>query len=120
MPTVEVAIILTRGVLMPFDKLRIAAMTAEDEEYIDIETIAERFGVTKRTVERLIENFKKKLKKSRWRRGRKIAYLWSDVLKCARIHTKIETEGTPSGAIKRAYTKQRIRELEAEVERLTG
>jgi hypothetical protein len=104
---------------MPYNKLRLAAMMATDEEYIDTETIAERCEVHKRTIERLFEVFAKKLKKSRRRSGRKIVYLWSDVLHCAKIHKGIESEGTPSVAIKRAYTKQRIKELEAEVERLT-
>jgi transposase-like protein len=103
---------------MPFNKLSLAEMTAECEEYVDIGTIAERLGVHNRTVERLIEEFRKKLK--RWRRrGRTIEYLWADVLECAKVHMKIENDGTPSVAIKRTYTKQRIKELESEVERLT-
>lgn len=103
---------------MPFDKLKLAAMTVTDEEHVSIEEIAERLDVHLRTVERLIEKHRKKLKN--WRRqGHKKLYLWSDVLKCAKIHKEIECDDTPSVAVKRAYTRQRIKELEAEVERLT-
>ena len=104
---------------MPFDIESLSAMTAEGEEYLDIDSIAKRLGVSSRTVERVIERFARKLKKSKRRQSRKILYRWSDVLKCAKIHTEIESENVPSGAIKRAYTKQRVKELEAEVERLT-
>jgi len=103
---------------MPFNKLKLAEMTAESEEYLDIGSIAKRLEVVNRTIERLIEKFAKKLKKSRRRQGRKILYLWSDVLQCAKIHTRVEIESIPSVAIKKAYTKQRVRELQAEVERL--
>ena len=103
---------------MPYNKLSLAEMMAESEEYLDIGNIAERLGVVNRTIERLIEVFAKKLKKSRRRQGHKIVYQWADVLECAKVHMKIESEGTPSAAITRAYTKQRIKELEAEVERL--
>ena len=104
---------------MPFEKLSLAAMTATSDEYVCTEGIAERFDVSKRTIERLIERFAKKLRKSRRRRGRTIEYLWSDVLQCAKTYTGIiEKENVPSVAIKKAYTKQRVKELEAEVERL--
>ena len=102
---------------MPFDEVKLAAMTAKSEEYVGKEEIAEQFGVTKRTVERLIEKFSKRLKKSRRRQGRRIEYRWADVLRCARIHTGIERESVPSVTIRTAYTKQRVKELEAEVER---
>ena len=105
---------------MPYNKTRLAEMTATSEEYVDIDGIAERLDVVNRTVERLVERYAKKLKKSRKRHGRKILYLWSDILKYVKIHTGIEREGIPSVAIKRAYTKQRVKELEAEVERLRG
>jgi len=90
---------------MPYNKLSLAEMMAESEEYLDIGSIAERLGVVNRTIERLFEVFAKKLKKSRRRSGRNFVYLWSDVLQCAKIHTRIESEATPSVAIKRAYTK---------------
>ena len=103
---------------MPYNKTKLAEMTATNEEYIDIDGIAERLDVVNRTVERLIERYAKKLKKSRKRSGRKILYLWSEILKYAKIYNKVEKEDIPSVAIKRAYTKQRVQELEAEVERL--
>ena len=103
---------------MPFDKLSLAAMTATDEEFIDKVEIANRLAVTERTVERLIEKFRRKLRKHSRRQGRKIAYLWSDVLKYAKIYAGIERENVPSAAIMRAYSKQRIKELESEIERL--
>ena len=103
---------------MPYSKVKLAEMTATGEEYIDIDGIAERFGVVPRTVERLIEVYAKKLKKSRKRQGRKILYKWADLLKYAKIYNKVENDDTPSVAIKRAYTKQRVKELEAENERL--
>ena len=93
-------------------------MTVEDEEYLDTGSLAERLEVCSRTIERLIDDYAKKLKRSRRRQGHKIVYLWSEVLHCAKLHTGIETENAPSVAVKRAYTKQRIKELEAEVERL--
>jgi DNA-binding transcriptional ArsR family regulator len=94
-------------------------MKTEVEEFVDIDTIAERFGVHHRTIERLIEEYARKLKKSRRRQGRKILYRWADILKVAKHHTGVEKEHIPSRAIKRAYTKQRIKELEAEVALLT-
>jgi len=103
---------------MPFNKVKLAAMTTTSEEYISKEEIAERFDVTKRTVERLVEVFAKKLKKSKQRQGRKILYLWADILQCAKTHIGIVKEDIPSVAIERAYTKQRVIELEAEVRRL--
>ena len=103
---------------MPYDKLKLAEMTATNEEYIDKSEIAERLGVTKRTVERLIEEYARKLRKSRRRQGRKMIYLWADILRYAKIHTGIEKENIPSPSIKKAYTKQRIQELEAENKRL--
>ena len=103
---------------MPFNKLKLAEMTADSEEYLDIDSIAERLEVVNRTIERLIEVFAKKLKKSKRRSGHKILYLWSDILQCAKIHMKIEREGTPSVAITRPYMEQRVKELEAEIERL--
>ena len=103
---------------MSYNKSRLAAMTAESEEFISKDEIARRFGVTKRTVERLIERYARKLKKSRRRQGRKILYLWAKVLWCAKLYTKIEKENIPSPSIKREFTKQRVRELEAENERL--
>ena len=103
---------------MPYNKLKLAAMTATENEYIDKETIAERLGVTLRTVERLLEEYARELKKSRCRHGRKMKYLWADVLRHAKFHTGIEKENNPSVTIKRAYTKQRVQELEAEVARL--
>jgi len=74
---------------MPFNKEKLAEMTAESEEYLDIGSIAERLGVVNRTIERLIEEYAKKLKKSKRRRGRKVLYLWADILWCAKVHTKI-------------------------------
>ena len=117
MSIVEVANILQEENFMPFNKLKLVAMTTTDEEYLCLDEIAERCEVHKRTVERVIEKFRKKLKHWR-RRGKTKEYLWSDVLKYAKIHAGIEKENVPSGAIQRAYTKQRINELEAEVERL--
>jgi hypothetical protein len=105
---------------MPYNKLELAAMTATSDELLDIEGIAKRLEVDNRTVERLIEKYAKKLKKSRWRRGRKIMYQWADILRCAKLHTGIEKEDAPSVAIMRAFTKQRVKELEAEVERLNN
>jgi len=104
---------------MPFNKLSVAAMTAESVEYLDLDNLAERLEVSNRTIERLIKVFAKKLKKNRRRRGRTMEYLWSDILKCAKLYLGIETESTPSIAVKRGYTKQRVKELEAEVDRLT-
>ena len=104
---------------MPFDIESLSAMTAEGEEYLDIDSIVKRLGVSSRTIERVIEKFARKLKKSRRWRGRKFEYIWSDVLKYAKIHTGIESENVPSDAIERTYTKQRVKELEAEVKRLT-
>ena len=103
---------------MPYNKEKLATMTATCEEYVDIDEIAERLEVVNRTVERLIERYAKKLMKSRKRQSRKILHLWADILKYAKIHTGIDREGIPSVAIKRAYTKQRIKELELENERL--
>jgi transposase-like protein len=103
---------------MPYNKSSLAAMTATSEEYIDIEDAVQRLKVSKRTVERLVEEYAKKLKKSRRSHGRKILYQWADVLQCAKIHTGIEKENVPSVAIRRAYTKQYAKELEAENERL--
>ena len=100
---------------MPFDKLKLSTMTAS-EEYVSIDEIAIRLGVTERTVERLTERFRKKLKASRRKRGRKIEYRWSDVLRCAKIYTGIEA--VLSGASRTAHAKQRVQELEAEIERL--
>jgi len=104
---------------MPFDKLSLAGMTAVNEEYLDIGSIAERFTVHNRTIKRLIEEFAKKLKRHRRRRGREFLYLWSDILKCAKIHLGIEQDEVPSVTIKKAFTKQRVKELEAVVERLS-
>jgi len=73
---------------MPFNKLKLSEMTAVNEEYLDIGCIAERCEVSNRTIERLIEEFTKNLKKSRRRSGRKILYLWVDILWCAKVHTK--------------------------------
>ena len=103
---------------MPYNKLKLAEMTAESEEYLDIDSIAERLEVVNRTIERLIEVYAKKLKKSKRRSGHKILYQWADILKCAKIHKGIEGEGVPARAIEKAYTKQRVKELEAEIERL--
>ena len=103
---------------MPFDEEKLATLTATSEEHLDKEEIAERLGVTIRTVERLIEAFAKPLKRNRRRKSRKWLYLWADVLYCARIHTGLEKEYVPSAAIRKAYTKQRAHELEAEIERL--
>ena len=103
---------------MPFDPTKLAAMTAESEEYLDLDNLAERLGVSSRTVERLVEAFSKKLKRSRRRRGHRMFYLWSEVLHCAKLHTGVETENAPSVTIRKRYTKQRIKELEAELERL--
>ena len=103
---------------MPYNKSSLAEMTVSDE-FLDKEELAERLAVDKRTVERLIKKYAKKLKKSKRRRGRKIEYLWSDILMCARLHTGIEKKIIPSVSIERAYTKQRVKELEAEIERLT-
>ena len=103
---------------MPYDKMKLAEMTATGEEYIGYDDIAKRLGVVNRTVERLIEVYAKKLKESRRWQGRKILYLWTDILKYAKIHNKIEKEDIPSVAIKRAFTKQRGKELETEVKRL--
>lgn len=103
---------------MPFDRASLAAMVVEDDEYVNKEQIAERLGVTPRTVERLIEANTKTLKKYRRRKGRKVIYLWSEVLRCAKIHVGIEKVNGPSLSMKRACTKQRILELEDEVKRL--
>ena len=102
---------------MPYNKLKIAAMTATSEEFIDKNEIAKRLELHKRTVERLIERYQKRLK-NRQRRSRKIVYLWADILKCAKIYLGIKKENIPSVAIKKAFTKQRIKELELENERL--
>jgi hypothetical protein len=67
-------------------------MSATNDELIDIESIAERFRVDKRTVERLIEKYAKKLTKNRRSQSRKILYRWADVLMCAKIHTGVEVE----------------------------
>jgi len=99
---------------MKLNKEKLAAMTATSEELVDKTEIAERFGVSKRTVERLIEANARILRKSRRRQGRKMMYPWSDVLKCARIHTGIEQESISSTAIKKAYTKQQVRMSKAE------
>jgi uncharacterized protein YceH (UPF0502 family) len=104
--------------IMPYNELELSAMTATCEEYIDIGDVAMRLHVDKRTAERLIEEYAKKLKKSRKWQGRKFLYLWADVLHCAKIHVGIENEGVPSASNTKAYMKQRIEELEAEVERL--
>ena len=101
---------------MPFDKLKLSAMTVENEEFVDKKEIAERLGVTIRTFERLTERFRKKLKNSRRRCGRKIVYRWADVLQCVKIHIGIEK--VPTVAVRTACTKQRVQELEMEVERL--
>jgi hypothetical protein len=45
-----------------------------------------------------------------------LEYLWADVLKYAKIHIGVEIENVPSVAIKRACMKQRVKELETEVE----
>lgn len=77
---------------MPYNKLSLSEITVESEEYLDIDSIAERLEVSNRTIERLIEEFAKKLKKSRRRRGRKIVYLWTDVLESAKVHTKTDNK----------------------------
>ena len=77
---------------MPYNKLSLSEITVENEEYLDIDSIAERLEVSNRTIERLIEEFAKKLKKSRRRRGRKIVYLWTDVLESAKVHTKTDNK----------------------------
>ena len=73
---------------MPYNKSKLAEMTAEREEYLDIGSIAERLEVSQREIERLIEEFSKILKKSRRRSGRKFLYLWADILWYAKAHTK--------------------------------
>lgn len=103
---------------MPFDKTSLVTMTAEEGEFVNKEQIAERFGVTLRTIERLIEANAKTLGKRLQREGRKKKYLWSDVLQCARIHVGIGKKNGPSVSMKREYTKQRVLELEAEIEQL--
>lgn len=102
---------------MPYNELKLAELTTTCEEYIDKDEIAKRLGVVKRTVERLIEAYRKKLKHWR-RRGKVLEYLWSDILKCAKIHKGIENENVPSVAIKRACMKQRIKDHVAEAVRL--
>jgi len=103
---------------MPFNKPHLAAMTVTSEEYIDKDEIAKRLNVVGRTVERLIERYKKRLTKNGRRSGRKNLYLWADILKYAKDYIGIEKENVPSGAIKKAYTKQRLKELEEENARL--
>ena len=103
---------------MPYNRVKLAEMTATNEEYVDIGEIARRLGVVNRTVERLIERYARRLKKSRKRQGRKILYIWADILKCAKIYNRIEREDVPSVAIKRAYTRQMVQKLEADVKRL--
>jgi len=97
-------------VSMPYNKVKLAEMTATIEEYIDIDEIARRLEVTKRTVERLTERYAKKLKKSRKRKGRKIQYLWSDILKYAKVYTGLEKENISAIRNKRQDTKERLKE----------
>lgn len=101
---------------MGFNREHILAMVPEKDNYLDTDQIAEHFGVHSRTIERLIENYRKKLKKHRKRRGRKILYPLDVVLKIVKLHIGIEKEHVPSAAIKKARTEQRIRELEAELQ----
>jgi hypothetical protein len=104
---------------MPYEKVGLATMVATSDEYVNKEEIAQRLNVHNRTVERLFERYMKKLKKSRRRRGRKIEYLWSDVLECAKIHTGIEKDKTPSTSIRKLFKKQQyLQELEVENEKL--
>lgn len=93
-------------------------MTAEEGEFVDKEQIAERLGVTPRTIERLIQANAKTLNKRLQRDGAKKKYLLSEILRCARIHVGIEKENGPSASMKREYTKQWILNLGAEIEQL--
>ena len=91
--------------------------TVEGDEYVDKDVIARRLGISTRSVERLIEKNGKKLKKSKRRCGRKILYLWTDILMCFE-QERVKKEHRPSKAIQRAYTKQCVQELKAENDRL--
>jgi len=84
-----------------------------DDEWVDKEKIAERFGITQRTAERLIERCAGFLRKNcqSWD-GYKL-YLWSDVLACAQVHVEVEEE-----KVARARrVQQRVRILEAVIKR---
>ena len=99
---------------MPFNKADVLCLSNGSAEYVSIEQIATMFGVTFRTVERLIEAHKKTLKKNHRRDGRKKLYFWPDVLKCVKLHKGLAKEETPSVTIKKKHTKQRLAELEKE------
>ena len=104
---------------MPFNKANILCLSNETAEYVNKEQIAAMFRVTLRTVERLIEEYNKKLKKNRCWKGNRYEYYWPDVLLCVKLHMGIAQENIPSTTIKKAYTKQRIIELEKQLEELT-
>jgi len=99
---------------MPFNKADVLCLSDESAEYVSIEQIAAMFGVTLRTVERLIESHRRTLKKNQRRDGRKKLYHWPVVLRCVKLHLKLAKEETPSVTIKKKHTKQRLAELEAE------
>ena len=99
---------------MPFNKADILCMSTDTEEYLSVEEIAGRFGVSERTIDRVIEKYAKKLKKNQRREGRKKLYFWPDVLKCVKLHKGLAKEETPSVTIKKKHTKQRLAELEKE------
>jgi len=104
---------------MPYNRVKLAEMTTTNDEYLDLDEIAKRLEVTKRTIERLVEEYAKKLKRSKRRNGRKFLYLWADMLMCAKIHTKLERDKTPSPSIKKQYMKlQQIEEMKRENARL--
>jgi len=103
---------------MPFNKADILCMSNELAEYVNKEQIVTQFGVKMRTVERLIEEYNKKIKKNRRWRGNRYEYYWPNVLWCVKLHTGIAQENIPSTTIKKKYTKQRIIELEEQLEEL--
>ena len=100
---------------MPFDKVRLADMMAANDEYIDIDEIARRLGVVKRTVERLLEVYARKLKKSRRRQGRKFLYHWADILWYAKVHSGVEKENIPAIRNKRQNTNEQLKEKIKEI-----
>ena len=81
---------------MPFNKEKLAAMTATNVEYLDSEGIAIRLGVTNRTVEQMFERYAKRVRIDRVLYCNVWLYRWSDVLECAKIHTGITKEHIPT------------------------
>lgn len=106
---------------MPYDRNALATMTANDpEEFVNIKQIAERLDIDERSVQRLAERFKVKLKKhgcSRLENGkRKTAYRWAAILECAKIHVGLLEEGKPSRTVKRMNAKRRADETAMKTE----